>query len=80
LVVIINEAVVAPAGTVTDAGTTADGSLLVRLTSDPLAGAAVLMVTTPVDVNPHGKVDGATDSPVTAIEPIAYKLPSPEPI
>jgi hypothetical protein len=53
VVVIVNVAVVAPAATVTLAGTVAvDVLLLVRVTTTPPAGAAALKVTVPVDDAP----------------------------
>ena len=47
-VVTVKFAVLAFAGTVTDAGTWAAAILLVKLTTTPLAGAALVRVTVPV--------------------------------
>jgi hypothetical protein len=52
LVVTVNVPVVAPAKTVTVAGTTADVLLLERLTTAPPVGAAALSVTVPVELAP----------------------------
>ena len=52
VVVIVKVAVVAPATTVTDAGRVADDELLLRVTVRPPVGAALLMVTVPVDEFP----------------------------
>src|SRR6476469_8940683 len=54
-----NVALVAPAGTVTVAGTpTTCGLLLERITDVPEAGAAVLIVTVPVEAAPPATVAG----------------------
>lgn len=60
VVVIVNVAVVAPLGTVTNAGTTAAALLLRRSTSAPLVGAGWERVTVPVDVFPPTTVAGLT--------------------
>jgi hypothetical protein len=58
-VVIVNEAVVEPAGTVTNAGTVAAaGFELTRYTASPPAGAAASMVTVPVETPPPTTVVG----------------------
>jgi hypothetical protein len=59
--------VVAPAATVTLAGTAADALLLERLTSAPPVGAAPLSVTVPVELAPPTRLVGtrATDATVT---------------
>jgi hypothetical protein len=68
VVVIVNVAVVAPAATVTLAGTVADALLLDKLTAAPPVGAALLSVTVPVDEVPPVTVVGLklTDDSVTA--------------
>jgi len=58
LVVIGNVADVAPAATVTVAGTTTDAKLLVSVTAIPPVGAAPLIVTVPVDPEPPVTVVG----------------------
>lgn len=66
-VVTVNDALVAPAGTVTVAGTLADpGRLLLRLTVAPPDGAAVPRVTVPVADVPPGTLVGLTEKPVSA--------------
>ena len=52
LVLMANVAVVAPAATVTVAGTVADGLLLESATTRPPVGAALLSVTVPVEEAP----------------------------
>ena len=66
LVVIVNVAVVAPAGTVTLAGTCAAVALLLEsVTTDPSAGAGTVRFTVPVDeAASHG---GGTDSDAAAV-------------
>ena len=51
---IVKFTVVWPLGTKSDFGTTADGSLLARVTGIPFLPAGLLMVTVPVDVVPPG--------------------------
>jgi hypothetical protein len=65
VVVIVNVAVLAPAGTVTVAGTVADGSLDVSLTAtEPPVATVPFRVTVPVDDVPPGTDVGLT---VTAL-------------
>jgi len=52
VVVAVNVAVVAPEATVTELGTTAEVELLVRLTDSPPEGAALEIVTVPVEEAP----------------------------
>ena len=67
LVVAAKLAVVAPASTVTDAGTwTAAVLLEVKATTAPLAGAAAVKVTVPVDDTPPSTVAGLTLTPLSA--------------
>ena len=62
-VLIVNVAVVAPAGTVTLLGTDAAAVLLlVRVTTKPLVGAIPLSVTVPVDAVPPITVAGLSES------------------
>jgi len=62
----VNVALVAPAGTETVAGTVAAEVLLdVRFTVRPPVGAALLIVTVPVELVPPVTVVGLTDTPVT---------------
>lgn len=56
-----NVAVVAPAERLTDAGTTADASLLDRETTTPPAGAGPVRLTVPVDPVPPATDAGTTD-------------------
>jgi hypothetical protein len=68
LVVTTNPTVVAPAGTVTLAGTAAASVLLLdRVTTTPPAGAAALSVTVPVDVLPPGTLVGWRLSDVSVV-------------
>ena len=61
LVVAVNVAVVAPAATVTDAGTCAAAVLLeLKLTTAPPVGAGPLSVTVPVEEVPPSTVPGLT--------------------
>ena len=61
LVVAVNVAVVAPAATVTDAGTWAAAVLLeVKLITAPPVGAGPLNVTVPVEEVPPSTVPGLT--------------------
>ena len=63
----MNVALVAPAGTVTLAGTlTEPGNELLRLTATPPAGAALPSVTVPVADWPPGTLVGLTEKPVSA--------------
>ena len=65
LVVTVKLAEVAPDGTVTDAGTVAAALLLERVTTKPAVGAALVMVTVPVDETPPTTVVGLSDSAAT---------------
>ena len=65
-VVTVNVAVVAPATTVTDAGTVALALLLERVTLRPPVGAAPLMVTVPVEELPPTTEVGLRTTPETA--------------
>lgn len=58
--VMVNAADVAPAGTVTDAGTFAAGLLLLSETTAPPEGAALPRVMVPCEVAPAMIVDGLT--------------------
>ncbi len=67
LVVAVNVAVVAPASTVTDAGTWAAAVLLlVKLTTAPPTGAGLSRVTVPVEEVPPSTVAGLTLTEVKA--------------
>jgi hypothetical protein len=68
VVVTVNVPVVAPAATVTLAGTVADALLLDRVTTAPPVGATELSVTVPVELAPPTRLVGtrATDVTVTA--------------
>src|SRR5688500_9869702 len=57
-----NVALVAPAGTMSDAGTTATPSLLESRTAIPLAGAGAAKVTVPWQVAPASTVAGITEN------------------
>ena len=61
-VVTANVAVVAPAATVTLAGTTADASLLDSVTTAPPEGALPESVTVPVEPVPPTTLEGLTDT------------------
>jgi hypothetical protein len=65
VVVTANVAVVAPAATVTLAGTVADALLLERVTTAPPVGAAALSVTVPVELAPPTRLVGARATDVT---------------
>src|SRR5687767_4824747 len=62
----LNVPFVWPAGTVSDAGTTAAGSLLERLTSKPPAAAGLVRCTVPVDESPPTTSVGLSVSVATA--------------
>jgi hypothetical protein len=67
LVVAVKVAVVAPAGTVTDAGTWAAAVLLdVKLTTAPPVGAGLFKVTVPVEDTQPSTVAGLTLTPLSA--------------
>jgi hypothetical protein len=68
IVVTVKFAVVDPAGTVMEAGTYATSELRVRLTMNPVAGAAADIVTCPATEPPPMTVDGVvvTDSRIWA--------------
>ena len=66
-VVMLNVAVVAPAGTVTLAGTVAEVLLEARFTTAPPVGAAVPRVTVPVDGEPPTTLVGDRVKPANAI-------------
>jgi len=65
LVVTVKVAEVAPEGTVTEAGTVAAALLLVRLTTKPAVGAALEIVTVPVDETLPTTVVGLGESAAT---------------
>ena len=65
LVVIVKVAVVAPANTVTLAGTLAEALLSESVTTAPPAGAAPFKVTVPVEDVPPGTLVGFTDTAET---------------
>jgi hypothetical protein len=60
VVVTVNVPVVAPAATVTLAGTVADALLLDRVTTAPPVGATELSVTVPVELAPPTRLVGAS--------------------
>jgi hypothetical protein len=63
VVATVNVTVDCPAATVTEAGTTTAGLLLVRVTAWPPAGAAALSVTVPVTEPPPPIIEvGLSDS------------------
>ena len=65
-VVMVNDALVAPAGMVTVGGTLAEpGRLLPRLTVTPPEGAGLSIVTVPVDGVPPCTLVGLTEKPVS---------------
>ena len=67
LVVAVKVAVVAPANTVTDAGTWATTVLLdVKLTTAPPTGAGLSKVTVPAEDTPPSTVAGLTLTPLSA--------------
>jgi hypothetical protein len=75
LVVAVKVAVVAPAGTVTDAGTWAAAVLLdVKLIAAPPVGAALLKVTVPVEETPPCTVAGLTLTPLSAAAAVTVKV------
>ncbi|HWD38582.1 MAG TPA: hypothetical protein VG944_07015 [Fimbriimonas sp.] len=65
IVVIVKVALVAPAATVTVAGAVAAALLLLSATESPPVGAALLIVTVPVEVLPPITVVGETERAVT---------------
>jgi hypothetical protein len=60
VVAIANDALWAPAGTVTVAGTVAEPLLLDKLTTAPPPGAAAVSVTVPVELAPPATLAGLT--------------------
>jgi hypothetical protein len=64
VVLTVNVAVVAPAATVTFAGSDATALLSDNVTTVPLAGAGPLKVTVPVDDDPPCTVEGLSESEV----------------
>ena len=77
LVVAVNVPVVAPAATVTDAGTCAAAVLLeVKLTTAPPVGAGPLSFTVPVDDTPPSTEAGLTltDVSAAAADAVTVKL------
>ena len=70
VVVMVNVALVAPAATVTLAGTAAAAELSESDTAAPPAGAAALSVTVPVDELPPTTVDGLSDT-AESVGPVA---------
>lgn len=60
--VTVNVAVVAPAATVTEPGTLASALLLLKVTTEPLAGAALANVTVPVELAPPKIVVGLSET------------------
>ena len=74
-VVAVKVAVVAPASTVTDAGTWAAAVLLdVKLTAAPPAGAGAFKVTVPVDDTPPCTVAGLMLTPLSAAGAVTVKV------
>ncbi|HEY2470614.1 MAG TPA: hypothetical protein VGI45_22660 [Terracidiphilus sp.] len=65
-----NVALVAPAGTVTEAGTVSAEVLLERLTSSPLVGAALFVVTVQVSVPDPLTLVLAQLNPLRAADPV----------
>ena len=75
LVVAVKVAVVAPAGTVTDAGTWAAAvRLLVSVTTTPPVGAGLFKVTVPVEDTPPCTVAGLTLTPLSATDAVTVKV------
>ena len=64
--VALNVALVAPAGTVTDAGTVSEALLLVNVTVDPPAGAVWVGVTVQVLTPPGPRLTGLQATPETS--------------
>ena len=65
-VVTVKVALLLPAGTVTDAGTVVDTSLLERLTTNPPVGAFALSLIVPVPVVPPRILSGERSSSLTS--------------
>ena len=75
LVVAVKVALVAPAATVTDAGTWAAAVFeLVRATTAPPAGAGPLRATVPVEAAPPTTEAGLTLTPLRAVAAVTVKV------
>ena len=71
-VLTVNVAVVAPAATVTEAGTPAAGLLVESVTTAPPAGAAPFRVTVPVAEPPPATLDDASDTDLSSGCAVTY--------